>query len=42
MSKQKHFHWPEKLLENRRKLITKLEYQSKPKGKENSIEIKSA
>ena len=41
MSKQEDFYWPERLLEKRGKLITKLEYQRKPKLKENSIEIRS-
>ena len=42
MSKQEDFGRPEKPLEKRGKLITKLEYQRKPKSKENSMEIRSA
>ena len=41
MSKQEDFRRPESHLKKRGKLITKLEYQRKPKWKENSIEIRS-
>ena len=40
MSNQEDFRWPKKLLEKRGKLLTKLEYQRKPKWKENSIGIR--
>ena len=42
MSKQEDFHQPENHLKKDKKLMTKLEYQRKPKRKENSIEIRSA
>ena len=38
MSKQEDFYWPDKLLKKRGKVITKLEYQRKPKWTKNSIE----
>ena len=41
MYKQEDFGWSEKPLEKRGELITKLEYQRKPKLKENSIETRS-
>ena len=41
MPKQEDFGWSEIPLEKRGKLITKLEYQRKPKWKENWIEIRS-
>ena len=41
MTRQEDFGRPEKPLEKTRKLITQLEYQRKPKCKENSIKIRS-
>ena len=41
MSKQEDFGRPEKPLEKTVEIETKLEYQRKPKHKENSTEIRS-